>query len=92
MVQFHLAGSNLKCIYLYKDLGDLDGFFLTIIAGEELPPKTTLWKLEDHTLGNHFVLKNNGRLDAGWNGRVLLYAFAGPGKYEGGQDGSQSLH
>ena len=23
-----------------------------------MPPKTTLWKLEDHTLGKHRVLKN----------------------------------
>ncbi len=58
-----------------------------------MPPKTTLWKLEDHTLGKHFVLKNY--MDAWlpimrrWNGRVLFIdAFAGPGKYEGGQDGS----
>ena len=58
-----------------------------------MPPKTTLWKLEDHTLGKHRVLKNY--MDAWlpimrtWNGRVLFIdAFAGPGKYADGEDGS----
>ena len=58
-----------------------------------MPTKTTLWRLEDYTLGKHKVLKNY--LDAWlpimrqWNGRVLFIdAFAGPGKYAGGEDGS----
>ena len=58
-----------------------------------MPSKATLWPLEDHTLGKHKVLKNY--LDAWlpimrrWNGRVLFIdAFAGPGIYAGGEDGS----
>ena len=58
-----------------------------------MPPKTTLWPLEDHTRGKHEVLKNY--MDAWlpimrrWNERVLFIdAFAGPGEYEGGEDGS----
>lgn len=58
-----------------------------------MPPRTTLWTLEDHTLGKHRVLKNY--MDAWlpimrrWNGRVLFIdAFSGPGKYAGGEDGS----
>ena len=58
-----------------------------------MPPKTTLWPLDEHTLGKHLVLKNY--MDAWlpimrrWNGRVLFIdAFAGPGEYADGQDGS----
>lgn len=58
-----------------------------------MPPRTTLWPLDDHTVGKHMVLKNY--MDAwlpimrSWNGRVLFIdAFAGPGKYAGGEDGS----
>ena len=58
-----------------------------------MPPKTTLWPLEEHTRGKHLVLKNY--MDAWlpimrrWNGRVLFIdAFSGPGKYAGGEDGS----
>ena len=56
-------------------------------------PKETLWPLERHTLGKHLVLKSY--LDAWlpimgkWNGRILFIdGFAGPGKYQGGEDGS----
>jgi three-Cys-motif partner protein len=58
-----------------------------------MEPKTTLWKLEPHTLGKHLVLKKY--LDAWlpimgrWNGRILFIdGFAGPGEYKGGEDGS----
>lgn len=58
-----------------------------------MPPKTTLWQLEPHTLGKHLVLKRY--LDAwlpimaAWNGRILFIdGFAGPGKYQSGEDGS----
>src|SRR5207249_9084384 len=56
-------------------------------------PKKTLWPLEPHTRGKHLVLKSY--LDAWlpilgtWNGRILFIdGFAGPGQYEGGEDGS----
>ena len=52
-----------------------------------------LWPLEPHTVGKHLVLKNY--LNAWfpvmgtWNGRILFIdGFAGPGEYEGGEDGS----
>lgn len=58
-----------------------------------MPPQSTLWKLEEHTRGKLSVLENY--LDAWlpimrkWNRRVLyIDAFAGPGKYAGGEDGS----
>ena len=54
---------------------------------------TTLWKLEPHTEAKHAILRKY--LDA-WmpilgshNGRIVFIdGFAGPGEYEGGQDGS----
>src|SRR5438128_12591526 len=56
-------------------------------------PKKTLWPLEPHTRGKHFVLRSY--LDAWlpimgtWNGRILFIdGFAGPGEYEGGEPGS----
>ena len=58
-----------------------------------MPPKTPLWPLEPHTRGKHLVLKSY--LDAwfpimgSWNGRILFIdGFAGPGEYEGGEEGS----
>ena len=58
-----------------------------------MPPNTTTWPLDAHTRGKHLVLRQY--LDA-WlpimrqsNARVLFIdAFAGPGKYSGGEDGS----
>jgi three-Cys-motif partner protein len=56
-------------------------------------PKSSIWKAEPHTLAKHAVLRNYleawfpilGR----WNGRVIYYdGFAGPGRYEGGEQGS----
>ena len=58
-----------------------------------MPSNTTLWPLKIIPLANIVVLKNY--MDAWlpimrrWNGRVLFIdAFAGPGEYAGGQDGS----
>ena len=58
-----------------------------------MPPRTTTWPLENHTLGKHRVLRNY--MDAWlpimtrYNGRVLFIdAFAGPGEYTGGEVGS----
>ena len=58
-----------------------------------MPPRTTIWALEPHTEGKHLVLRN---YMGAWlpimnrfNGRILFIdAFAGPGKYLGGEDGS----
>ena len=58
-----------------------------------MPPRSTLWELENHTRGKHLVLKNY--MDAWlpimrkYNGRVLFIdAFAGPGEYKNGEPGS----
>lgn len=58
-----------------------------------MPPRSTLWALEKHTLGKHLVLRNY--MDAWlpimrrYNGRVLFIdAFAGPGEYTRGEPGS----
>ena len=58
-----------------------------------MPPKTSLWPLESHTVGKHRVLRHY--MEA-WlpimmrnNSRILFIdAFAGPGQYSGGEDGS----
>ena len=58
-----------------------------------MPPKTTLWTLDDHTLGKHMVLR--AYMDA-WLPIILskferamfVDAFAGPGEYENGKPGS----
>lgn len=60
------------------------------------PPKDTLWKLEPHTRGKHLVLRSY--LDAwlpilgSWKKRLLFIdGFAGPGEYEGGEEGSPQI-
>ena len=58
-----------------------------------MPPRTTTWPLESHTRGKHLVLENYMGawlpIMTRWNGRVLFIdAFAGPGKYSGGEPGS----
>ena len=58
-----------------------------------MPPSETLWPLEPHTTGKHLVLGNY--MDA-WlpimlqrNERILFIdAFAGPGEYADGEEGS----
>lgn len=58
-----------------------------------MAPEDTLWDRDPHTEGKHLVLR--AYLDAWlpimgrWNGRILFIdGFAGPGQYEGGEDGS----
>ena len=58
-----------------------------------MPPRTTKWPLEPHTLGKHLVLENYLQawlpIMTKWNERVLFIdAFAGPGEYERGERGS----
>ena len=58
-----------------------------------MPPRSTIWPLEPHTRGKHLVFS---RYMQAWlpimtkmNDRVLVIdAFAGPGKYAGGEYGS----
>lgn len=61
-----------------------------------VPPKDILWELEPHTLGKHRVLR--AYLDAwfpilsSWQKRLLFIdGFAGPGEYEGGEEGSPQI-
>lgn len=58
-----------------------------------MPPKNTLWPLGNHTPAKHVVLRRY--LDAwlpilGFGQQRILFidGFAGPGRYEGGEDGS----
>ena len=56
-------------------------------------PDDTLWELEEHSRAKHAILRSylNAWLPimSKWNGRlVLIDGFAGPGRYEGGEDGS----
>ena len=61
--------------------------------GEEMPPKTTLWELEGHTVGKHMVLRSY--MDA-WLPIILskferamfVDGFAGPGEYDKREPGS----
>ncbi len=58
-----------------------------------MPPRTTTWDLEPHTLGKHMVLKSYMQawlpIMTTWNERVLFIdAFAGPGEYSDGEPGS----
>ena len=58
-----------------------------------MPPKTTTWELEAHTIGKHLVLQHYMGawlpIMSRWNGRVLFIdAFAGPGEYSRGEPGS----
>src|SRR5207245_7314093 len=80
--------------------GAVFGFFTNKWRHHAIPrlpimaiPISTLWPLEPHTLGKHRVLKSY--LDAWFpilgrtSDRILFIdGFAGPGQYEGGEEGS----
>lgn len=56
-------------------------------------PSSTKWEIEPHTAAKHVILRNYLRawfpIMGRYNGRILfLDGYAGPGEYEGGQDGS----
>ncbi len=56
-------------------------------------PKSKLWKRERHTEGKHLVLRSYLQawlpIIGRWNKRILFIdGFAGPGEYEGGEEGS----
>lgn len=56
-------------------------------------PRKTLWKLDPHTLGKHLVLEGYLKawlpITSSWSQRILFIdGFAGPGRYENGEDGS----
>ncbi len=58
-----------------------------------MPPRTPTWPLDAHTRGKHLVLEHYMGawlpILTSWNGRVLFIdAFAGPGEYSRGEDGS----
>lgn len=58
-----------------------------------MPPLSTLWQLEPHTRGKHLVLRKYIEawlpIMSSWSGRILFIdGFAGPGEYEGGEEGS----
>ena len=58
-------------------------------------PETTLWKRGEHTEGKHLVLRHYFEawfpiLGMGNRNQRILFidGFAGPGEYEGGEEGS----
>jgi three-Cys-motif partner protein len=57
-------------------------------------PKTTVWKLDPHTRAKHAILSRYLRAwtpiltQGGYPKIAYLDGFAGPGQYEGGEDGS----
>ena len=56
-------------------------------------PRPKLWKRHPHTVGKHLVLQSYLQawlpIIGSWNGRILIIdGFAGPGEYEGGEEGS----
>jgi three-Cys-motif partner protein len=58
-----------------------------------MPPRTTLWPAEEHTVAKHRVLRAylNAWIPilASQSGRLILIdGFAGPGRYSTGEDGS----
>lgn len=58
-----------------------------------MPPKSKLWPRDPHTEGKHLVLRKylNAWLPilGRWNKRIVFVdGFAGPGEYEGGEEGS----
>ena len=59
------------------------------------PPKATLWRRGDHTEGKHLVLRHYFEawfpiLRMGRRNQRILFidGFAGPGEYQGGEEGS----
>jgi three-Cys-motif partner protein len=59
-----------------------------------MPPRTIRWDADPHTLAKHAILRKYlggwmPKLMLGGHGRVLFIdAFAGPGEYKGGEEGS----
>lgn len=58
-----------------------------------MPPRTTLWRLEDHTRGKHMVLREYlypwlAMILSTFERAMFVDAFAGPGEYEDGELGS----
>jgi three-Cys-motif partner protein len=57
-------------------------------------PKTTVWKLDPHTRAKHAILRRYLQAwtpiltQGGFPKVAYLDGFAGPGQYEGGEDGS----
>jgi three-Cys-motif partner protein len=58
-----------------------------------MPPRTTRWKIEPHTQAKHLILARYLKawlpIMASFNGRIVyIDAFAGPGRYNNGEEGS----
>jgi three-Cys-motif partner protein len=56
-------------------------------------PRTTVWKLDPHTAAKHEILRRyleawTAILGSGFPQVVYVDGFAGPGRYDGGEDGS----
>ena len=58
-----------------------------------MPPRTTLWPLDPHTIGKHMVLRSYMEawlpiILSRFERAMFVDAFAGPGEYTGGESGS----
>ena len=58
-----------------------------------MPPRTTQWPIEPHTQAKHLILSRYLKawlpIMASFNGRIVyIDAFAGPGRYSKGEEGS----
>src|SRR5437899_7643209 len=58
-----------------------------------MPPRTTRWPIEPHTQAKHLILARYLKawlpIMASFNGRIVyIDAFAGPGRYSKGEEGS----
>ncbi|TAJ10651.1 MAG: three-Cys-motif partner protein TcmP [Nitrospirae bacterium] len=58
-----------------------------------MPPRTTRWPIEPHTQAKHLILERYLKawlpIMASFNGRIVyIDAFAGPGRYSKGEEGS----
>ena len=58
-----------------------------------MPPRTTLWDIDPHTIGKHMVLRSYMEawlpiILSRFERAMFVDAFAGPGEYRGGEPGS----
>lgn len=75
-------GGNRQKVTIYLILG---GFYM--------PPKTTLWEADPHTLAKIRIVEEYLKawlpILSTWNGRIVyIDGFSGPGEYLGGEKGS----
>src|SRR5260221_10227736 len=63
------------------------------VRGNVSPPKSTIWPAEAHTLAKHAILRAYLHawfpiLTSSYGGAIYFDGFAGPGRDQGGEEGS----